>query len=135
MNQNGEFEAATRTQRGRLAESLAAEYLERRGYEVVARNVEAGGVELDLIARITEDRSDTFVFVEVRSRSSTTQGTPIETIGRSKRARICRGAMAWLVAHDLWEVVAVRFDVIGIVQRPGATPEITWLANAFDASR
>ncbi len=36
---------------GRLGEDAAARYLAARGYRIVARNVRADRVELDLIAR------------------------------------------------------------------------------------
>ena len=49
---------------GAEGEARAAAHLERAGYRIVAHNVRAGGVELDLIAR----RGETLVFVEVKTR-------------------------------------------------------------------
>jgi putative endonuclease len=37
--------------------------------------------------------------------------------------------MAWLVANDLWERVATRFDVIALVGDDDAM--IEWLRDAF----
>jgi len=140
----------TTRERGRTAEDEAARLLESRGLSVVERNVEIGGGELDLIA-LLEDESDvdTIVFVEVRSRADARLGTPLETIGRRKRARVRRAATAWLVARGLWERVAVRFDVVGITYGVGVhrdrdeneneneneneeTPRIEWIPGAFD---
>ena len=45
-------------------EARAAAYLARRGYRIVARNVRAGGVEIDIVAR----RGRLVVFAEVKTR-------------------------------------------------------------------
>ena len=91
---------------------------------------------------------DTVVFVEVRSRGDLRAGSPLETIGRRKRAHLRRAACAWLVARGLWERVAVRFDVVGVVghldadasasaveadSENGEAPKILWIPGAFDA--
>lgn len=103
-----------------------------------ARNVTLSGAELDLVARIdpTGEREPvTIVFVEVRSRADTRAGHPLETIGPDKQRRLRRAATAWLVQQELWERVAVRFDVVAIVVGTDEqAPEITWIAGAFDAA-
>ena len=118
--------------RGQGAEREAAEFLRARGLEILDINVHVGGGELDLIARILDADPPTVVFVEVRSRQDTRRGTPLETIGRRKRAHLIRAATAWLVERGLWEQVAVRFDVVGIVvgeRRP--EQRVEWIPNAF----
>lgn len=127
----GPSEAVSRQQRGRLAEQLACDFLLRRGFEILERNVHCGGVELDVIARDPASAVAMVVIVEVRSRASSERGSPLETVGRTKQARLRRGATAWLVAHNLWERVAVRFDVFGVVFPPEGAPELTWVADAF----
>lgn len=145
--------------RGLAAEEEAARFLESRGLVVVERNVEVGGGELDLIALLpgaevrtasdgSVDEVDTVVFIEVRSRGDLRAGSPLETIGRRKRAHLRRAACAWLVARGLWERVAVRFDVVGVVgvvdedaaaRAPTSAcenseaPKILWIPGAFDA--
>jgi putative endonuclease len=109
--------------RGQRGEDRAADHLSERGLEILARNVTAAGAELDVIAR---DR-ETIVFVEVRKRSDDRLGHPLETVDARKQARIRRGATGWLVAHGLWEQVAVRFDVVAIV----GDDRVEWLKDAF----
>lgn len=126
--------ASTRT-RGRASEDLAASYLESRGLVVCARNVTLAGAELDLIARPEQavEGPPTIVFIEVRSRADDRAGHPLETIGRAKQRRLIRAATAWLVQEDLWERVAVRFDVVAILfGDQEKTPKITWIPGAFD---
>jgi putative endonuclease len=133
--------------RGQLAEEQAARFLEARGLLVVDRNVRAGGVELDLVGLMpagVDDRVDTYVFVEVRSRGDDRAGTPEETVDSRKQARLRRGAAAWLVGRDLWETVAVRFDVVSVLTGDDSlaadgprekAPRISWIPGAFEADR
>ncbi|MEW5941133.1 MAG: YraN family protein, partial [Chloroflexota bacterium] len=51
---------------GRWGEQAAAEYLEKRGYLILARNFRTKHGEIDLIAR----QDNILVFVEVKARSS-----------------------------------------------------------------
>jgi putative endonuclease len=109
-------------EKGRRGEDRAALFLSEHGLEIVARNVTAAGVEIDLIARDGE----AIVFVEVRGRRDDRLGHPFETVDARKQARLRKGATAYLVANDLWERVAVRFDVVALVG-----DDIEWLRDAF----
>ncbi len=115
--------------RGAVFERLAEQALARAGLEVLARNVHAGGAELDLVMRDPTD--GTVVFVEVRSRADDARGLPEETVGPQKRARIRRGATAWLVREGLWERVPVRFDVVAITGEAAAA-DLRWYRAAFE---
>jgi putative endonuclease len=101
---------------GREGELRASRYLEARGYRIVARNVRAARVELDVIAR----RGATLVFVEVKTRHATgirgfgTHTQAAEAVDARKQARLRRGASAWLDEHPVERRRAgrMRFDVI-----------------------
>ena len=95
---------------GARGEAAAAAWYESNGYEVVARNWRCRDGELDLIVR----DGRTFVFCEVKTRTSTLFGAPVEAITREKRARIRHLAARWLsespvVARD------IRFDVVAVL--------------------
>ncbi len=108
-----------------------ADHLVAHGLEIVARNVQAAGAEIDLVARERDGtRPATVVFVEVRSRASSRHGSPLETVDRNKQRRIIRGATAWLTAKGLWERVEVRFDVVGVDVAAGGQPQ--WIRGAFE---
>jgi putative endonuclease len=114
---------------GAAGERCAAEYLARRGYRVVARNARAAGVELDLIAL----RRGVCVFVEVKTRRGAGRGAAEEAIDARKRARLVRGAQAWLLARRA-EHLRARFDVIAVAALPGGGYELRHWPAAFDAS-
>ncbi len=123
-----ETEGSSTRSRGRRQEQRASEFLQERGLELLAQNVEVAGGELDLVFVDPHESSRTIVFVEVRSRKDDLRGHPIETISRAKRRHLIRAATGWLVGHALWEQVAVRFDVITIVAE-----RVEWWRDAFDA--
>lgn len=101
----------TTTARGRAAERRAAWHYRLRGYRILGRNVRAGGVELDLVVR----RGRRVVFVEVKQKTGSRYGDPLEMVDERKRERLRRGIGAWLAVHrelgglDVGvELVAVR---------------------------
>ena len=104
--------------KGRAAERRVAWHYRLRGYKVLARNVRAGGVELDLILR----RGRRLVFCEVKLKDGATHGDPLDAVDERKRGRLRRGAEAWLTANPrcrrldvCFEVAAVRPDGIELV--------------------
>jgi putative endonuclease len=104
--------------RGRAAEGRVARHYRLRGYRILARNVRAGGVELDLVVR----RGRRLVFCEVKLKEGPGFGDPLEAVDERKRARLRRGAEAWLVANPRlaalevgFEFAAVRHDGVELV--------------------
>ena len=96
---------------GRTGEQVAAEYLERAGLRILDRNWRSTNGELDIVA--AERR--VLVVCEVKTRSGTGFGTPLEAITRHKQARLRRLAAQWLVAHGVL-FDEVRIDVIGVLK-------------------
>jgi putative endonuclease len=115
------------TPKGRAGEEEAARFLEARGLEVVARNVRAGGGEIDLVAR--DGRA--VVFVEVKWRRDASRGTPAEAVTPAKRKRLLAAARAWLAGNPAAGSRDVRFDVVAIEGDSGRTD---WIRGAFDAT-
>ena len=110
-------------------ERLAAEHLARAGYRIVARNVRADGVEIDVIAT----RGEWVVFVEVKTRAGRRFGAPEEAVDARKCARLVRGARAWLHAHGSRRTRA-RFDVIAVERDEDGRLCVRHLPGAFDAT-
>jgi len=121
-------EAGRRGARGREAEALAERYLEGLGYRTLARNHATRRGEVDLICQ----EGEVVCFVEVRSRSSAAQGSPLETIGPAKARRVVAAATDWAARNGALER-ALRFDVVGVLL-DGAAPRFELVRGAFDAS-
>jgi putative endonuclease len=79
-----------------------------RGYRILDTNRWLGGAELDLVVR----RGRRLVFVEVKSKSGTTFGDPLEMVDETKVRRLRAAADAWLVRHPELRGLEVRFDLI-----------------------
>ena len=97
---------------GRKAEDAVADYLVASGYELLARNLRLGPLELDLVAR----RGPLVAVVEVRTRGATALQGPFESVNERKRARL-RKAVARLWREQLEampEVQRVRMDVAAV---------------------
>ena len=109
----------TRTrQLGQDGEAVAVAHVRRLGWQVLDRNWRPGGElrgELDLVA---VDGDDT-VFCEVKTRSGSGAGNPLEAVTPAKIRQLRRLAHAWLAEHDR-PYSAVRFDVIGVYWPPSA---------------
>jgi putative endonuclease len=91
---------------GVLGERVAARWLERAGWAVVARRFRVGHRDLDLIAR----RGEVVAFVEVKARRGLTLGDPIEAVGSRKQWQLARSAWVWIERHGRAGEV-YRFDV------------------------
>lgn len=114
---------------GLAAESLAAGWLEDRGYTVVDRNFTVRGGELDLV--VTSET--VLAFVEVRSRATVDRGRPEETVTPRKMRRVVLAARHWLARHgDLGR--DVRFDVVAVTG-DGDAREIVHFPGAFEAGQ
>ena len=81
-----------------------------RGWTILGENVWAGGNELDLIVR----RGRTLRFVEVKEKTGTRFGDPLEMITPEKQRRLRRAAECWLGARPELTGLAVGFDVIAV---------------------
>jgi putative endonuclease len=90
---------------------LAAAWYEQQGYEVLARNWRRREGELDLIVR----QGRTFVFCEVKARTTDAFGVPAEAVTRSKQMRIRRLAARWLQQEAPMPPRRIRFDVVAIL--------------------
>jgi putative endonuclease len=108
----------TPRQLGQDGEEVAAAHVRRLGWRVLDRNWRPTGDvrgELDLVA---DDGGDT-VFCEVKTRSGSGAGDPLEAVTAAKVRQLRRLAHAWLAEHDR-PYSTVRFDVIAVRWPPSA---------------
>ena len=107
---------------GRLAEALAADYLQGRGLRLVARNYSCRLGEIDLILA----DGAVLVFVEVRLRRNADYGGAAGSITAAKRQRILRAARHYLSGKP---EPPCRFDVVLLDAL--AAERIEWIRDAF----
>lgn len=95
---------------GASGEDAVAAWYEARGYEIVVRNWRCRDGELDLIVRTGRS----FVFCEVKTRTSDAFGVPVEAVTQAKRARLRRLAARWLTEAPM-RAHQIRFDVASVM--------------------
>lgn len=111
---------------GNEAEDLACNFLQNKGWEILDRNYYSGHSEIDIIAR----HGEVIVFLEVKMRSTTQFGKPVEFVNEQKIEHVFRAAEHWAREQEL-QHSPMRFDVIGILKRKGKDPEINHIPDAY----
>jgi putative endonuclease len=110
---------------GLAGERVAERWLVRRGWQVLQRRYRSGHRDIDLIAA----RDGLVAFVEVKARTGSTFGQPVEAVNWKKRNELVRSALTWIDrngrAGELY-----RFDVIGVLVA-GERVRIRHVENAF----
>jgi len=110
------------TLRGRQGEAMAAQYLRKHGYDVIAAGYHSRFGEIDLIAR----KRKQIVFVEVKLRKNAAFAAAMEAVTLSKQDKLRKTALLWLAENPGdWNA---RFDVIEIYTD---TDELHHIENAF----
>lgn len=113
---------------GAWGEALAAKYLKKKKFCLVAANYHCRYGEIDLIA----SNPDFLVFVEVKLRKSASFAQALEHVDYHKQNRIRTTAEMYLSEHPT--ALQPRFDVIEIYAPDGIDtkkPEIHHLEDAF----
>lgn len=109
---------------GKQGERIAADFLERKGFEILDRNWHYEKKEVDLFAHY----DDKLIVVEVRTRQSEHWEHPKETITDRKIRCIVEATEAYIEEHDINQ--EVRFDVVTVMPR-GEDWEIEHIEEAF----
>jgi putative endonuclease len=107
-------------------ESVAAQWYERQGYSIEARNWRCRAGELDIVAT----RRGELVVCEVKTRTSTRYGTGAEAVDWRKQRTIRRVTSTYLAARRDRPPVGIRFDV-AVVTAHGRGFEIDVIEHAF----
>lgn len=88
---------------------MACKYLQNNGYKILERNFEARQGEIDIIAM----EQNELVFIEVKTRTNTNYGKPIEAVDNRKQKHLIKTVEYYLYSRKL-ENEFVRIDVIEI---------------------
>ena len=110
---------------GIAGERVAERWLRGRGWRVLERRYRTGHRDIDLIA----ERDGLVAFVEVKSRTGTRFGDPVEAVNWKKRGELVRSASTWIDRHGR-RGEHYRFDVIGVLVT-GSRVRVRHVENAF----
>jgi putative endonuclease len=110
---------------GLLGERIAARWLMRDGWRVVAHRFRVGHRDIDLIVQ----RRNEVAFVEVKARRGERFGSPVEAVHYRKQRELGRSARVWADRHGS-DALQYRFDVVGVLVI-GHNVRIRHIPNAF----
>ena len=95
---------------GSIGEKIAADYLIKNGFRILDQNFRVGRIgEIDIIAA----EKEYICFIEVKTRTSSLFGAPIEAVGYEKRKKIKMIAWTYIKQKNLGER-NMRFDIVEI---------------------
>jgi len=117
--------SAARQEFGEEGERVAERWLRRRGWRVLQRRFRNGHRDIDLVA----EKDGTVAFVEVKARSGSAFGDPVEAVDWRKQRELARSAAVWIDRHGRPDD-SYRFDVIGVLVE-GNSVRIKHVENAF----
>ena len=103
-------------------EKIAGDYLEKLGYNILEYNFRCRSGEIDIIAKDGEY----LVFCEVKYRTDSKKGDPLEAVTYMKQKKISKCAAYYMMKNGFLDIPC-RFDVIGISEKG-----INLLKNAFE---
>ena len=96
--------------------------MQEQGYTILEMNYRCRKGEIDIVAT----DGVYLCFVEVKYRKDAKTGDPLEAVGMRKQQVICYVADYYLLMHQNYYTMQIRFDVIAICGE-----KLTLLKNAF----
>lgn len=108
-----------------LGEDASCAYLLKKGYKILDRNFRKSYGEIDIIAC----HKDTLVFIEVKTRTNSSYGTPFDAIAPHKLQQIIKGAKyyKYILYPNLPD--NLRIDAIGVTISEGKVLSIEHIEN------
>lgn len=100
----------TKTEKGGAGEQIAAAYLMKSNYTIIATNFHSRNGEIDIIA--FDLTANHLVFVEVKFYKENSLINPIEMITSAKQLRLIKTARYFLYSRQEFQPHQSRFDVI-----------------------
>lgn len=98
----------------KLGEDKACEYLKKLGFKILERNFRKGYGELDIVAIEKAKNGDVLCFVEVKTRTSSYHGSPLEQINYFKLRSLIKTAQYYKMTHpNLPE--PLRIDAVSVI--------------------
>ena len=94
---------------GSYGESIAASYLQSKGFYIHEKNSTSRWGEIDIVA----EKNRIIHFIEVKTRKATRQGRPVEAVTQQKLMKLKRAIDFYIKAHGFFDR-KLSIDVIGI---------------------
>jgi putative endonuclease len=110
---------------GKAGEGMAAEWLVRRGFQLLHTNWRAGRYEVDIIAV----QNGVLHFIEVKTRHDDLFGMPEDWVGLKKMKHLLKAGVAYQELFPDWE--RVQYDILSILVEPNGSAEFFFIEDVY----
>lgn len=110
---------------GMVGETMAADFLAQKGYEILFKNWRYKNWEVDIIAL----QNHKIHFIEVKTRTGNQFGLPEEAITPTKMNALKKAAEAFLQMHQQYKLM--QFDVIAIQLNKNQLQDLCFIEDVF----
>ena len=110
---------------GKIGEDISANYLIKHGFSIISRNFHSRYGEIDIIC----ENSDYIIFVEVKTKKSSTSSCARERVDFHKQLKILKTIETYFSNNEVDK--QPRIDVIEVILFKNKF-EINHIENAFD---
>lgn len=104
---------------GAYGERVAARHLVEQGLVLLDHNWRCDAGEIDLVLRDGQE----LVFCEVKTRTGTAFGHPLEAVDAAKTEQLVRLAARWMDDHGV-AAGQVRFDMVAVIRSARGAAEV-----------
>jgi putative endonuclease len=118
-----------RKELGKWGEEKSRQYLVDDGYRIIYLNYRCPIGEIDIIAA----KENQLVFAEVKTRRSTSFGTPAQAVTFKKQMKYQKIAL-YFINEKGYKNKSCRFDILEVILNPDNTYTINHIPNAYQAS-
>jgi len=94
---------------GKRGEEVAADFLKKKGYEILKRNYTFKKSEIDIVAK----KDNKLIVVEVKTRNSDYLAGPEITVTKKKQKAIIKAANFYIQENDL--DCQTQFDIVSVI--------------------
>ena len=96
---------------GKTGENIACKYLEKNNYKIIEKNFLCRQGEIDIIA--IDNIKKEIVFIEVKTRTNTKYGMPIDAVDKNKQKHIKQTIKYYNYKNNI-KNIPIRIDIIEI---------------------
>lgn len=94
---------------GKTGEMATLEFLKKKGYRILETNARTPFGEIDIVAR----KKDVTIFIEVKTRATSSLGPPYLSVTRAKEKHMIKNALCYLKRRGLIDSYW-RIDVVSV---------------------
>lgn len=110
---------------GIIGEQKAAEWLTKKGFQILHRNWRYSHWEVDIVASF----ENTLHFIEIKTRRTQKFGHPEEDVTKKKLINLINASEEYLLLFPEWK--RIQFDILSITLLKGKPEEFFFIEDVY----